>query len=141
MDLDRMNTFLAEARNAIVGGVRRDGRLHMTPNWFLWDGERFYVSTTRHRAKYRIFSNNPRVQLTIDDSMGFRYVMVDGLVTWIEDVDEGLPFFRDLRHKHGRGPTDVDELQAEMVRDGRVLMVITPDRPQADWHARGFEAE
>ncbi len=137
-DLDALNAFLAEPRNAIVGGVRRDGRPHMTPNWFLWDGERFYVSTTRTRATYRIFSANPVVQLTIDDSTGFRYVMVDGTVSWVEDVDEGLGYFRALRHKHGRDEHGDDELRAEMVRDERVLMVITPQRPPTDWLAHGF---
>ena len=137
-DLDAMNDFLAEARNAIVGGVRSDGRLHMTPNWFIWDGDRFFISTTRDRVKYRLFRDNPRVQLTIDDATGFRYVMVDGEVSWIEDVTEGLPYFRDLRHKHGRFEADEAELREEMERDGRTLMVVTPDLPQADWHAKGF---
>jgi len=135
-----MNAFLDETRNGIVGGVRADGRLHMTPNWFLWDRERFYVSTTRDRAKYRIFSANPRVQLTVDDATGFRYVMVDGMVTWGEDVEEGLPYFQALRRKHGRPADDVDALRDEMLRDGRVLLVITPDLPQGRWHCRGFES-
>jgi hypothetical protein len=33
-----------------VAGIRRDGRPHLSPNWFYWDGERFYVSTTHLRA-------------------------------------------------------------------------------------------
>lgn len=135
---DAIEAFLAEPRNAIVGGVRRDGRLHMTPNWFLWDGERFFISTTRDRAKYRIFTDNPRVQLTIDDSLGFRYLMVDGVVEWGEDVDDGLPFFRSLRQKHGRLEQGDDELRAEMIRDGRVLMMITPDKPLTEWTNHGF---
>ncbi len=31
-------------RNVIVAGIRRDGRPHLSPNWFYWDGQRFYVS-------------------------------------------------------------------------------------------------
>lgn len=138
MDLDAMNTFLAEPRNAIVGGIRRDGRLHLTPNWFLWDGERFSVSTTKNRVKYRIFTRDPRVQLAIDDATGFRYVIVDGLVEVSDDVDAGLEYFRALRHKHGRAEQSDEELRAEMLRDDRVLLIITPDRPQAEWLARGF---
>ncbi len=30
--------------------------------------------------KYHLFSNDPRVQLAIDDVHGFRYVIVDGTV-------------------------------------------------------------
>ena len=138
VDLEAMDAFLAEPRNAIVAGVRADGRLHLTPNWFLWDGERFFVSTTKDRVKYRLFTENPRTQLAIDDVHGFRYVIVDGTVEVSDDVDSGLAYFRDLRHKHGRTEADDDELRAEMIRDERVLLIIDPDRPQADWLSRGF---
>ncbi|MCP5027203.1 MAG: PPOX class F420-dependent oxidoreductase [Actinomycetia bacterium] len=137
-DLDAMNDFLAEPRNAIVGGLRRDGRPHMTPNWFLWDGERFFVSITRNRVKYRVFTNDSRVQLVVDDSTGFRYVVVDGTVAVSEDVDHGLSYFRDLRHKHGRTDQDEAQLRDEMVRDGRVLLMITPDKAQNEWPTLGF---
>jgi nitroimidazol reductase NimA-like FMN-containing flavoprotein (pyridoxamine 5'-phosphate oxidase superfamily) len=60
---DDLEAFLAGQRNLIVAGIRADGRPHLTPNWFYWDGERFYVSTTRGRAKYAIFRRDTRAQL------------------------------------------------------------------------------
>jgi len=138
VDLEAMNAFLAEPRNAIVAGVRRNGMPQMTPNWFLWDGTRFFISTTRSRAKYRVFSREPRVQLAIDDATGFRYVVLDGRVEISEDIYHGLPYFRDLRHKHGRTEQTDDELRDEMDRDGRVLLIVTPDRPQSEWLSLGF---
>src|ERR1035441_8088554 len=73
---DEIEAFLAEPRNVIVAGIRRDGRPHLSPNWFSWDGQRFYVSTTRDRVKYAIFRRDPRAQLLIDDPVGFRAVLV-----------------------------------------------------------------
>jgi PPOX class probable F420-dependent enzyme len=137
-NLDAMNTFLAEPRNATVAGLRRDGRPHMTPNWFLWQDGRFYISTTKDRAKYRIFTRDPRVQLVVDDVMGFRYVIVDGQVEVSDDVETGLSPFRALRNKHGRFESDDSELEAEMIRDQRVLLIMTPDRPQTEWLQKGF---
>ena len=137
-DLPALDTFLGEARNAVVIGVRPDGRVHATPNWFLWEGGRFYVSTTKGRTKYRVFRNNPRVQLLIDDSTGFRYVAVDGTAEVVEDIDSGLEFFERLRAKHGRGGQSRDDLRAEMARDGRVLLVITPAQPPQEWLAAGL---
>jgi len=67
IDIEAMNAFMAEPRNATVAGIRSDGRPHLTPNWFWFDGDRFYISTTRDRVKYRIFSRDARVQLIIDD--------------------------------------------------------------------------
>ena len=138
-DLVAMDTFLAEPRNAIVAGVRTDGRPSMTPNWFLWQDGRFYISTTKARVKYRLFSRDPRVQLAIDDSMGFRYLVINGTVEIGEDVDRGLPYFQALRQKHGRHEQNKDELRAEMVRDERVLLIITPDTAQAEWLGQGFQ--
>ena len=137
-DLDAMDRFLAEPRNAAVAGIRADGRLHMTPNWFLWEDGRFFISTTKDRVKYRMFLRNPRTQLLIDDVMDFRYVLVDGSVEVSDDVDSGLHYFRELRHKHGRTEQNDEQLRDEMVRDERVLLIITPDKPQYAWPSRGF---
>ncbi len=41
----KLEAFLAQPRNVMVAAIRRDGRPQMTPNWFLWDGSRFYIST------------------------------------------------------------------------------------------------
>src|ERR1700723_1949384 len=97
-----LEAFLAEPRNVIVGGIRKDGRPHLSPNWFYWDGERFYVSTTRSRVKYALFKRDPRAQLVIDDSTGFRTVLVPATVEIREDIPAQLPYFRAIREKHGR---------------------------------------
>jgi len=31
---DKIEAFLAEPRNVIVAGIHRDGRPHLSPNWF-----------------------------------------------------------------------------------------------------------
>ena len=84
-----IEAFLAEPRNIIVAGIRRDGRPQLSPNWFYWDGERFYVSTTRDRAKYAIFRRDPRAQLLIDDPVDFRAVLVPATVEIREDLVRG----------------------------------------------------
>ena len=70
----------------IVAGIRKDGRPHLSPNWFYWDGEHFYVSTTRKRAKYTIFRRDPRAELVVDDPEGMRYVEIPTTVEIREDV-------------------------------------------------------
>ena len=131
--------FLGEVRNVVVAGIRRDGRPHMTPNWFYWDGERFYISTMRSRAKYTMFTRDPHVQLLIDDSTAFRSVVIDGTVEIWEDLDRGLPFFRAIRSKHGRAVPDDAALKAGLEKEGRVLLVITPDRPPSEWKSWGLQ--
>jgi hypothetical protein len=31
---EKIEAFLAEPRNVVVAGIRRDGRPQLTPNWF-----------------------------------------------------------------------------------------------------------
>jgi PPOX class probable F420-dependent enzyme len=137
--IETLNAFLAEPRNVVVAGIRPDGRPHLSPNWFYWDGEKFYISTTKGRVKYAIFRRDPRVQLLVDDAVGFRAVLVPGLVEVREDVAAELPRFRAIREKHGMAvPSDAEHLRA-LEQEGRVLLAITPDAPPSAWTAWGLD--
>jgi PPOX class probable F420-dependent enzyme len=133
-----LETFLAEPHNVIVAGIRKDGRPHLSPNWFFWDGENFYVSTTRNRAKYRIFGRDPRAELVVDDPAGSRYLAVPATVTIREDVPANVSLFRAIREKHGRVAPADDELAAQLSADDRILLVFTPSAPSSDWITRGI---
>jgi PPOX class probable F420-dependent enzyme len=135
---EAIETFLAEPRNAIVIGVRRDGTPQATPNWFTWDGQHFYVSTTRKRAKYPIFKRDPRVTLLIDDAEGRRYVALSGTVEVREDLEPLLPIFRRTREKHSVTVPDDTEFLASLEADDRVLLIITPNEPMESWRTNGF---
>lgn len=139
MATSNLEAFLAERRDVIVVGVRKDGRPHATPNWFWWDGRKFYVSTTRHRVKYRMFRRDPRVQLLIDDDPGHRTVSLYGTVEVHEDVAAELSRFRAIREKYGRQVPSDDEFKAELTADERVLLAITPDGPPESWTVRDID--
>ena len=136
---DNLEVFLAEPRNVILAGIRKDGRPHLSPNWFKWDGERFYVSTTRHRVKYAIFRRDPRAQLAIDDSTGFRSVLLPATVEIREDIAAELPHFRAIREKHGMALPDADQHLRQLTEEGRVLLAITPNGPPSTWTVWGLD--
>ena len=136
---DKIEAFLAEPRNVIVAGIRRDGRPHLSPNWFWWDSQRFYVSTTRDRVKYAIFRRDPRAQLLVDDSTGFRAVLVPATAEIREDIRAELPRFRAIREKYGLAVPDDDEHLRALAAEGRVLLAITPDRPSSSWTGWGLD--
>ncbi len=135
----KIEAFLAEPRNVVLAGIRRDGRPHLSPNWFYWDGERFYVSTTRNRAKYAIFHRDPRAQLLIDDPTAFRAVLVPATVEIREDIAAELPRFRAIRQKHGMRVLDDQEHLRSLTEEGRVLLAITPDTSPASWTSWGLD--
>jgi PPOX class probable F420-dependent enzyme len=133
-----LESFLAEPRNVVLAGIRKDGRPHLSPNWFLWDGEKFYVSTTRPRVKYTIFSRDPRVELLIDDATGHRYAQLAGTVEIREDIKSELARFRAIRDKHGKLVPPDDELAASLIAEDRVLLAITPAGPPSTWTIIGL---
>ncbi len=128
-----LEAFLTEPRNVIVAGIRKDGRPHLSPNWFFWDGAHFYVSTTRKRAKYHIFRRDPRAELVVDEPEGMRYVEIPTTVEIREDVPANIALFRAIREKHGRQTPPDDELAAQLIADDRVLLVFTPTAPRSEW--------
>src|SRR5260370_18858450 len=130
---EKIEAFLAEPRNVVVAGIRRDGRPHLSPNWFYWDGERFYVSTTRGRVKYAIFRRDPRAQLLVDDPVGFRAVLVPATVDIREDIAAELPRFLAIREKHGWLVPDEQEHLRALVEEGPALLAFTPEEPPANW--------
>ena len=136
---DKIEAFLAERRNVIVAGVRRDGSPHLSPNWFYWDGQRFYVSTTRSRAKYAIFRRDRRAQLLVDYCTGHRAVLVRGTVEVREDIAAELPRFRALREKYGVAVPGEQEQLRGLAEEGRVLLAITPDGPPPSWTCWGLD--
>ncbi|MBV9855943.1 MAG: TIGR03618 family F420-dependent PPOX class oxidoreductase [Streptosporangiaceae bacterium] len=136
---DKIEAFLAERRNVVVAGIRRDGRPHLSPNWFCWDGQRFYVTTTRHRVKYAIFRRDPRAELLIDDSVGFRAVLVPATAEIREDIVAELPRFRAIREKYGMSVPDDDEHLRALSAEGRVLLAFTPGKPPSGWTSWGLD--
>lgn len=136
---EKLEAFLAEARNVIVIGVRRDGTPHATPNWFMWDGSRFYVSTTRNRVKYAIFRRDPRAQLVVDDSTAFRCAITPARVEIREDLRPQLPHFRAIREKHGVPVPSDDEFLSSLTADRRVLLAFTPAGSLSTWTTWGLD--
>ena len=128
-----IHAFLAEPRNVMLAAIRRDGRPQMTPVWFHWDGERFYVAIPKARRKYTNFKRDPRAQLAFDVDTGYKTVLLDATVEIDEDVESQLGMFRTIREKYGRRPPADPELLAELRETERVMLVITPDKPIDRW--------
>jgi nitroimidazol reductase NimA-like FMN-containing flavoprotein (pyridoxamine 5'-phosphate oxidase superfamily) len=58
---------LAQAGNIWFASVRSDGRPHLTPVWFVYDGLRLYVSIDPNSIKSRNLASNPNVSLALED--------------------------------------------------------------------------
>ncbi|MGI8642822.1 MAG: TIGR03667 family PPOX class F420-dependent oxidoreductase [Thermomicrobiales bacterium] len=53
-----------------LGTVRPDGRPHLVPVWFDWDGETMTIFSQPDNQKIRNLRHEPRVILSLDDTHG-----------------------------------------------------------------------
>jgi len=63
-------------RNIWLATVRPDGRPHLTPIWFVWDGAAFYVCTQQNTVKARNLAHNAHAALSLED--GSSVVICEG---------------------------------------------------------------
>lgn len=80
--------FLSEGtRTAKVATVRADGRPHVTPVWFMLDGDDLIFTTDETSVKGRDLTRDPRICLCVDDEIPpYAYVMVEGTATLSDDL-------------------------------------------------------
>jgi PPOX class probable F420-dependent enzyme len=125
---EAQKTFLNERPHAIVATIMKDGRPQLTPNWFWWDGERFWVSTLDWTVKVKNAKRDPRITLCIDGpGRRTNYVQVFGTAEVVEgDVRERT---LDLIRKYETEEADA-QAHWEGIKEDRVLIVVTPERFQ-----------
>ncbi|NKZ08600.1 PPOX class F420-dependent oxidoreductase [Actinomadura latina] len=79
----------AGTRTGKAAVVRKDGSPHVTPIWFVLDGDDVLFNTARDTVKGRALARDPRVSICVDDQTPpFSYVHIQAEATLIEDLDE-----------------------------------------------------
>jgi PPOX class probable F420-dependent enzyme len=90
MTPDECRAFLSEGtRTGKLATVRRDGRPHVMPIWFVLDGDDVLFSTGTKTVKGRSLRREGRAALCVDDEQPpFAFVVVEGTVTISEELGE-----------------------------------------------------
>ncbi|TMG07499.1 MAG: PPOX class F420-dependent oxidoreductase [Chloroflexi bacterium] len=71
--------FLREPNVAALSTVRPDGRPHVTPVWYEYDGKEFIISTPRGTQKLANVSRKGFAALSVHtQSLPYRHVIVEG---------------------------------------------------------------
>lgn len=74
-------------RTGKLGVTRADGQPHVTPVWFVLDGEDVVLTTHETSVKGRALRRDPRACLCIDDQEPpYSFVIIKGEVTLSEDL-------------------------------------------------------
>jgi len=123
---DKINTFLNGKHNAVLATIKKDGSPQLTPVWYRWDGEQFWVSITTERAKYKNIQRDARFSLCIDDAATSTTVIATGKARLTKDnlwadTQKIVERYRGLE----QGAAYVKGMQEK--KEPRVLLILKPD--------------
>jgi PPOX class probable F420-dependent enzyme len=129
VDRATLEEFLRSRHHAILGTVRSDGDIQMSPvTMGLGQNGSVLISSYPERAKVRNLRRRPQASVCVlSDSFGDPWVQLTGTATVVDlpDALEGLvEYFRSISGEH----PDWDEYRQAMVTQGKVLLKIEIQR-------------
>ena len=125
-DLARLEKLLAPPRIAVAATIYRSGVPHLTPNWFVYEGGRIAISTTKERVKYRNLSRDPRMSACVYSELSAAdYVTVSGPVS-ISDDESIWPVTRRIIERYVPAG-HVEERLAQLRTQNRVILSLAPE--------------
>ena len=100
--------LLSSTAVAFVGTLGKSGEPHVTPSWFLWDGERVRISLVEGRQRLRNLRRDPRLSLTVvDPARPTFYLELRGRIDELAP-DPELALERAIAEKYAGAWTDVE---------------------------------
>ncbi|MGP3970137.1 PPOX class F420-dependent oxidoreductase [Streptomyces sp. 6N223] len=129
VDRERLLDFVRPRHRAILLTRRADGSPQGSPlTCGVDDDGRIVIATYPERAKTRNVRRDPQVSLLVlSDEWDGPWVQIDGTAEVLdvpEAVEPLVTYYRNIAGEH----PDWDEYRAAMVRQGKSLIRITPDR-------------
>ncbi|MFD3792464.1 PPOX class F420-dependent oxidoreductase [Streptomyces cyaneofuscatus] len=129
VDLDELLAFVRPRHRAILLTARADGCPQGSPlTCGVDDAGRIVMSTYPERAKTRNARRDERVSvIVLSDEWDGPWVQVDGVAEVLdvpESVEPLVEYFRNISGEH----PDWDEYRAAMVKQGKSIIRVTPER-------------
>ena len=133
MDLTDALAFIRDRKQGVLTTIRANGRPQLSNIMFVpGDEGMLRISVTDDRAKTRNLRRDPRASLYVPGDNFYQYAVIEAeaeLTPVAADphdatVDALVAYYKDLIGEH----PDWLEYRTTMVRDRRLLVVLTPER-------------
>ncbi|MEV5437656.1 PPOX class F420-dependent oxidoreductase [Streptomyces sp. NPDC052682] len=119
-------------RTGKLATVRADGSPHVTPVWFLLDGDEVVFNTGERSVKGRNLARDGRVALCVDDDRPpFDFVILRGRARISQDLDEVRHWATRIAARY-MGEDRAEEFGARNGVPGEVLVRVTIDKVLAE---------
>ena len=129
MSVEERTAFLLHGtRTGKLATVRRDGRPHVQPVWFVLDDDGTVGFTTgAGTVKGRNLRRDGRASLVVDDETPpFAYVRIDGTAAISEDPDEMLVWSTRIAFRY-MGPEQAESYGRRNAVPGELLVRLRPE--------------
>jgi PPOX class probable F420-dependent enzyme len=124
---ERQAEFLRSMPNAVLATNRSTGGPQVTPNWYLWTGDSFHISTAAWTAKVRNILRDPNVSMCIDDPVSGDYVAIYGRASVIDGPAARDPTLELIR-KYRAEPDVIPHWERINADNDRVIIAVAPER-------------
>ena len=128
MTPEQRRKFLEEHRFGVLGVEREAKSPHLTPVYYVLDGEDIIISITRSRVKATLIEKAGRVTFCVlHEEFPFDYVAIYGTAK-LEDDGAVDTMARVGEKMYGRpvGPELRPQLEERAEMEGRIVLRITP---------------
>src|SRR6187200_2426274 len=123
-DIDKgIADYITGHRTGVLATQRRAGAAQLTLIAYQFDGETLAISTRGPSQKAKNLRRRP--EAIID---GQRQLIVYGNVAIVDDEAEVLRLHRERIKRIALREESDDDLKARLIREERVVLVLTPDR-------------
>ena len=126
MITEKQAALLAQPNTAVIGVNRAKGAPQLTSVWYVWDGNDFFFSTTKDRAKYVNIKRNPAISLMVDDASSHTSVVAYGQAEIIEH--DFVALARPLVEKYVPEARREEALKGIIDDPKRVMVVLHPEK-------------
>jgi PPOX class probable F420-dependent enzyme len=119
--------FLAHAtRTGKLATVRKDGRPHVVPVWFVLDGDDLIFTTAAETVKGKALRRDGRAAICVDlEEQPYAYVMVEGEVELSTDLDEMLVWATRIAARY-EGAGSAESFGKRNAVEGEMLVRLRP---------------
>jgi PPOX class probable F420-dependent enzyme len=125
--LDDLGDFLQQPRLATLATYKKDGSVLLSPVWYEWDGEHFWVSTGDGDIKDRHIQRRPLVSLCIGEEASYPGRVVDASGIAIKLPDPGGEGLRRIATRY-LGADVAERWMAQYPTVTWILFRIKPER-------------
>jgi PPOX class probable F420-dependent enzyme len=133
MDLTEAYAFARDRRQGVLATIRANGRPQLSNIMYVpHEGDTFLISITDSRAKTANLRRDPRASLYVLGDNFYQYVVLEATAELsavaADPHDATVDLLVEYYQKGSGEHPDWDEYRAAMVNDGRIALILRPER-------------